>query len=123
MEFSGAFSLFGLHHAHPSDFRQGKRLGQQDRLLVWPKPWLWQRPPYLSKSIWKLIPRQLSVRVVRSTLAVPGFRSQPVTLVTTLLDAQAHPAEELARLYARRWQIELCFRDIKTSHGHGSAQM
>jgi len=32
-----------------------------------------------------------------------------------LLDAQAYPAQELARLYARRWQIELWFRDIKTS--------
>jgi hypothetical protein len=38
-------------------------------------------------------------------------------LVTTLLDPQAYPAEELARLYARRWQIELWFRDLKTSLG------
>ena len=59
----------------------------------------------------------MSVRVVRFTLAVPGFRAQSVTLVTTLLDAQAYPAEELARLYARRWRIELWFRDIKTSMG------
>ena len=29
----------------------------------------------------------------------------------------AYPAEELARLYARRWQIELWFRDLKTSMG------
>jgi len=34
-----------------------------------------------------------------------------------LLDAQAYPAEELARLYVRRWRIELWFRDIKTSMG------
>jgi len=85
--------------------------------MVWRKPWLWQRPRYLSKAIWKRIPREVSVRVVRFTLAVPGFRAQSVTLVTTLLDAQAYPAEELARLYARRWRIELWFRDIKTSMG------
>src|SRR5213075_3444392 len=59
----------------------------------------------------------LSVRVVRFILEVPGFRAQSVTLVTTLLDAQAYPAEELARLYVRRWRIELWFRDIKTSMG------
>jgi len=85
--------------------------------MVWRKPCLWQRPCYLPKAIWKLIPQELSVRVVRFTLVVPGFRSQSVTLVTTLLDAQAYPAEELARLYARRWHIELWFRDIKTSMG------
>ena len=55
------------------------------------------------------------MRVVRFILEVPGFRAQSVTLVTTLLDPQAYPAEELARLYARRWRIELWFRDIKTS--------
>ena len=36
---------------------------------------------------------------------------------STLLDAQAYPAQELARLYVRRWRIELWFRDIKTSMG------
>ena len=34
-----------------------------------------------------------------------------------LLDPKAYPAEELARLYARRWRIELWFRDLKTSMG------
>ena len=57
------------------------------------------------------------MRVVRFVLEVPGFRTQSVTLVTTLLDPKAYPAEELARLYARRWRIELWFRDIKTSMG------
>jgi len=109
--------LFRLHHARPADLRKGKRLGRKDRLMVWRKPWLWQRPPYLPETIWKLIPQELSVRVVRFTLIVPGFRSESVTLVTTLLDPRAYPAEELARLYARRWHIELWFRDIKTSMG------
>src|SRR5207247_9915848 len=40
-----------------------------------------------------------------------------VTLVTTLLDAKEYPAQDLAELYARRWQIELWFRSIKTSMG------
>jgi hypothetical protein len=108
-------SLFRLHQARPADLRKGKRLGKNDRLMVWTKPW--QRPRYLPKAVWKLIPEELSVRVVRFILAVPGFRAQSVTLVTTLLDAQAYPAEELARLYVRRWRIELWFRDIKTSMG------
>jgi hypothetical protein len=112
-----AHSLFSPAPAPAADLRKGKRLGKNDRLMLWRKPWLWQRPRYLSKAVWKGIPQELTVRVVRFTLAVPGFRAQSVTLVTTLLDAQAYPAEELARLYARRWRIELWFRDLKTSMG------
>jgi len=113
----GVFGLFRLHHARPADLRKGKRLGKQDRLLVWRKPWPWQRPPYLSKAVWQRIPQELTVRIVRFTLAVPGFRAKSVTLATTLLDPVAYPAEELARLYAKRWRIELWFRDIKTAMG------
>jgi hypothetical protein len=32
----------------------------------------------------------------------PGFRTQSVTLVTTLLDAKAYPAWALAELYFKR---------------------
>jgi IS4 transposase len=111
----GVHSLFRLHQARPADLRQGKRLGKKDRLFVWLKPC--QRPRYLPQTLWKGIPAQLSVRVLRFSLHVPGFRVHSVTLVTTLLDPQAYPAEELARLYAERWRIELWFRDIKTSMG------
>lgn len=111
----GVGSLFRLHQARAADFRKGKRLGKNDRLFTWTKPQ--QKPSYLPKSLWKLIPDELSVRVLRFQLRVPGFRAQSVTLVTTLIDAQVYPALELARLYARRWRIELWFRDIKTSMG------
>lgn len=111
----GVGSLFRLHQARAADFRKGKRLGPNDRLFTWSKPQ--QKPSYLPKSLWKLIPQTLSVRVLRFQLRVPGFRPQSVTLVTTLIDAQVYPALELARLYARRWRIELWFRNIKTSMG------
>jgi len=111
----GVEGLFRLHQARPADLRQGKRLGKQDRLFTWDKPL--QPPRYLPNAIWKAIPQQLSVRVLRFNLQVPGFRVQSVTLVTTLLDPQKYPAEALAGLYAERWRIELWFRDIKTSMG------
>jgi len=110
-------SLFRLHHARPKDFRKGKRLGKDDRLLLWRKPANWQKPRYLAKVLWQLLPQQLSVRMVRFTLSVPGYRTRSVTLITTLLDAKLYPAAELAQLYVRRWRIELWFRDIKTSMG------
>ena len=110
-------SLFRLHHARPKDFRKGKRLGKNDRLLLWPKPADWQKPRYLPKALWQLLPQELSVRMIRFTLEIPGYRTQSVTLITTLLDPVQFPAAELAQLYARRWRIELWFRDIKTSMG------
>jgi hypothetical protein len=53
------------------------------------------------------------VRVIEYTLdAVPG--TQPVyRLITTLLDAQAAPAHELAALYHERWEAETTFHEIK----------
>jgi hypothetical protein len=112
----GVHCLFRLHHARSGDLRRGKRLGKHDRLMVWKKPQNWQRR-YIPKAIWKLIAPELSVRVLRFAIKQRGFRSKSVTLVTTLLDPQRYPAEELARLYARRWQVELCFRNIKTTMG------
>ena len=47
----------------------------------------------------------------------PGFRTQKLVLVTTLLDAQTYSAEALGQLYFRRWAVELFFRDIKTTLG------
>jgi hypothetical protein len=38
-----------------------------------------------------------------------------ITLVTTLLDASAYPATDLAELYYKRWRVELNFRHIKIS--------
>ena len=111
----GVASLFRLHQARTVDLRKGQRLGKNDRLFVWQKPWL--RPAYLPKALWQLIPKQLSVRVLRFSLHTPGFRVRSVTLVTTLLDPEKYPAEELAYLYAERWRVELWFRDIKTSMG------
>ena len=111
----GVASLFRLHQARPADLRKGKRLGKNDRLFTWPKPL--QKPRWLPQSWWKQIPAQLTVRVIRFTLASPGFRTASVTLVTTLLDPLKYPAQEIAQLYVRRWKIELWWRDIKTSMG------
>lgn len=41
-----------------------------------------------------------------------GF--QPATLVTSLVDPVAYPAEELVRLYHERWEIELGYDELKT---------
>jgi hypothetical protein len=111
----GVASLFRLHQRRPTDLRQGRRLGKNDRLFTWSKPL--QKPRWLPQSWWKKIAAKLTVRVIRFQLYSPGYRPTSVTLVTTLLDPLKYPAQEIAQLYARRWKIELWFRDIKTSMG------
>ena len=111
----GVQSLFRLHQGRAADLRRGQRLGKHDRLFTWRKPQ--HKPRYLPHTLWQRIPPELSVRVLRFQLRVPGFRPESVTLVTTLTDAQAYPAQELAHLDARRWRMELWFRDLKTTLG------
>jgi hypothetical protein len=115
LRWRGVMSLFRLHAARPADLRKGKRLGKNDRLFTWLKPL--QKPRWLPQAWWKKIPPELTVRVIRFKLCSPGYRPESVTLVTTLLDPQKYSARDLAQLYARRWKIELWFRDIKTSMG------
>ena len=115
MVFCQARAVFRLHAARQADFRQGKKLGPGDALFTWSRPCT--KPRWLPQSLWRRVPDQLTVRVVQVSLHRPGFRAHSVTLVTTLLDAQAYPALELARLYLRRWRIELWFRHIKTTMG------
>jgi hypothetical protein len=111
----GVGSVFRLHQSRHVDWRKGKRLEKNDRLFTWSKPP--KKPRYLPQYLWKLVPSELPVRVLRFQLKVRGFRPESVTLVTTMTDAKLYPAAEVAQLYARRWKIELWFRDIKTSMG------
>jgi len=81
-----------------------------DVIITWERPA--QRPPGLSPEDFVLLPESIAVRVVRYTIAKAGFRTQSVTLVTTLLDS-AIPSSDLAELYFQRWGVELRFREIK----------
>ena len=110
-------ALFRLHHARAGDLRKGKPLGKNDRLVQWRKPQNGERRRYLPWALWNGIAPELPVRILRCRLRRAGYRTRSLTLVTTLVDAQLYPAEQLALLYAKRWQIELWFRDIKTSMG------
>jgi hypothetical protein len=55
----------------------------------------------------------LEVREIRLRVGRPGHRSQVLRLWTSLLDPRTAPALELAQLYARRWEHELYFREVK----------
>ena len=88
--------------------------GQQELVQSWKRPLKSARPEHYNPQEWDALPATQSVRYIRIDLRRKGFRTREVTLVTTLLDV---PAEQIAALYLRRWQIEVCFRDIKTTLG------
>lgn len=55
----------------------------------------------------------LELREIRVRVGRQGHRSRELRLWTSLLDPVTAPALELAELYARRWEHELYFREIK----------
>jgi hypothetical protein len=95
--------------------RPQKRLGRNDWLVTWKKN---PRPsPIMTLARWLCLPPEVTVRLVRGSLYQKGFRVKQVTLVTTLLDPVLYPKEEILRAYLRRWRLEMCFDDIKTTMG------
>jgi hypothetical protein len=59
------------------------------------------------------IRRWLEVREIRVRIGRPGHRAHELRLWTSLMDPRTAPALELAQLYARRWEHELYFRELK----------
>jgi hypothetical protein len=56
----------------------------------------------------------VSGRILAVRLRPHGFRSFTLYLFTTLIDPLGYPGSELAQVYGQRWNIELCFRYIKS---------
>ena len=92
-----------------------KRLGKNDWLVSWNKSP--NRSAVIPKEQFDQLPAELLVRVVRGSLHQKGFRVRQITVVTTLVDAQKYPAIDILRAYVRRWRMELCLDDIKTTLG------
>jgi len=90
-----------------------KKLSDQDQLVEWFKGR--DVPAWMSAEVWATLPASFVVRELRYRVARPGFRVREVTLVTTLLDAEAYTKTDLAEAYGLRWTIETCFAHLKTS--------
>jgi hypothetical protein len=130
----GAHGVFRIHqrqivdftphrvHARPGQKRRVKGLphsrwvrglGLTDQVVAWLKPK--QRPEWMTVEQYVLLPEELIVRELRYRTGRAGFRVGEVTLVTTLVDAELYPLEELAELYRRRWEVEGNLKALKTT--------
>jgi hypothetical protein len=93
-----------------------KVLGPDDLLIRWPKP-AWNKILSYGRAEWEALPEHLTLRQIKVTVNTPGMRTTSFYLVTTLIDPVSYSAAELADLYFQRWDVELFFRDIKTTMG------
>lgn len=110
-EMRGIDMVARVHHLRRVDFRRGLRQGHYDQIVAYPKP---ERPSWLSKQEYDRYPSFILVRHLRYKVTQRGFRTRELTLATTLLNASVYTGEELAKLYYRRWLVELHIRSLKT---------
>jgi hypothetical protein len=71
------------------------------------------RVPVQQKGNQRVIVQWLELREIRVRVQRAGHRAQELRLWTSLLNPAAAPAGELAELYARRWEHELYYRELK----------
>jgi hypothetical protein len=129
----GLHAIFRIHQKQIVDFTPGRPSGRcgskdlpglprarwvlaqgaADPIVVWSKPKT--RPKWMTAEDYAALPEEITVRELRSRVQTPGYRVREITLVTTLLEGSLYPAEELAELYYRRWQVEINFKHIKIS--------
>src|SRR5207237_6189406 len=92
-----------------------KVLGKDDQIVEYFKQV--KKPAWLSDEQWKQLPESITVREIRRTVKRNGFRAITVTIVTTLLDPEKYPADELIELRLTRWMVEINIRHLKITLG------
>ena len=108
-------AVFRKHQARTTSMRKGKIIGACDKLVTWYKPK--KCPKGLSKDEFDALPPTITVREIYYYIVIPGFRTQRVSLITTLLDTTTYPTLEIVGLYGKRWDVELDLRHLKTTLG------
>jgi len=110
LHLRGAHVCARLHQRRKSDFRRGKRLSDGDHIVTWTRP---QRPDWMPEALYAQIPETLTLREIQFEVTEPHRRVTRITVVTTLIDPQTYPKEDIAELYNYRWNVELDIRAIK----------
>ena len=103
---AGVDALFEQNGSRITDFRRGQSLGTRDHIVRWPKPAT--RPQWMTPEQYARFPDELTLREVKVAHQV---------LVTTMVDHGQVSKHDLSALYARRWNVELDLRNLKTTTG------
>jgi len=126
----GVEGLFRVNQRVLTDFRPGRRhsrhrqlgrglpksrwirkLGPCDQVVAYPRP----RHPsaVVDRHTFYELPEEMELREIKFTVWRKGFRPQTIVLVTTLLDPEQYPREDIVDLYMQRWRVEIYIRDLK----------
>lgn len=108
-------AVFRKHQSRKMSMNKGKIIGNCDKLVTWYKPK--RCPKALSKDEFDALPQIITVREIYYYIFIPGFRTERVSLITTLLDKRNYSTLEIIGLYGKRWDVELDLRHLKTTLG------
>ena len=110
-------ALMRLHQARHRklDWRKGKKISPIERLVTWSKPASQPATSELTAEQWAELPDEMTLRYIKVGYENRAGEKAALVVVTDLLDPLKYPAEEIANLYMERWQIEVKFRDLKTT--------
>lgn len=111
----GVEAVMREHQRRPVDFRRGRRIARDDRIIERTRPR--RCPAWMDPADFDRLPERLALRQVRYAVAANGYRTQQVVLITTLRDADRYPLDDLASLYGERWEAETCLRHLKQTLG------
>ncbi len=101
---NGVFQQIG-GRGKKTDFRKGKKLGKHDHVVTYERP---KRPIWMSIEQYQTTPKTIEMR---------ELKTKHKTIVTTLMNADTHSKMAISNLYQSRWNIEVDFRNLKTTMG------
>jgi hypothetical protein len=101
-----------MHAGRTPVYFRGRGHSKDNRRTCWRRK---KRPEWMTEELYNTLPEWLYLRALRVDVRQRGFRTERLVLVTTLTDAEAYPAADIAELYRRRWQVELNLRSLKTT--------
>lgn len=107
--------LLRLRARHTTSARRIKRLGKNDWLVEWTRDK--SCPAWLSIGYRTRLPATIIVREITFSAGLAGFRTESITVTTTLLDPKKYQRERFPAVYRRRWEAELELRDLKITMG------
>jgi hypothetical protein len=111
----GCDAVFRKHQSRKPTMQKGKIIGDCDKFVTWHKPK--KCPKGLSESEFFTLPSTLTVREIYYYIIIPGFRTERVSLITTLLDTTIYSSLEVLKLYGERWNVEVNLKHLKTTLG------
>jgi len=102
------------HHRRPNRPKDAIKLNGNEHLATWKRP---PMPDWMDEEEYEKMPEQIQVRMIDSNITQPGWRTQRMTLVTTMLDGETYSAQSIAAIYHARWHVEVDIRAIKVTMG------